>query len=474
MNATRINMKWTAAVMLAATMSVATHAQVSEMMIFDTLPADISSGVRHAPVGQLLTDDEQIIRTQMFSTLVHEPRANMMRLHFSDFDLGRNSKIRITSLADGAVQWFSHDMLHEWGGWSAIFNGNSVVVELLVAPGEDAFFEITEIAVNDPPEVLIEGDITLTLCDGTDSRVSSSDSRVGRLSGPNCGAGGGCGGCTAWLASTGAAISAGHCGTGSGGLIEFNVPQSNANGTPVAAHPNNQYPVGVTWYASQNGGVGFDWAIMSVGPNANTGQRAHWVQNHFHLSPNLPSNGVTIRITGYGIDNTPLGTQPGVCCGWTNGLCSTWGCNSSSLTLQTSTGPKDTHTTNQLFYRADTMGANSGSPIIWNANSYAIGVHTHGGCTSSGGSNSGTRLTQSTFSTWLNNFLDNATFVNTANHAGIPIGNALYPATTFTQGVGFAPSGGDVAIAKGNYSDTGVFNKNVTVRAVSGVVTIGN
>jgi trimeric autotransporter adhesin len=474
MNATRTKMKWPAAVMLAAIMTAATHAQVSEMMIFDTLPADISSGVKHAPAGDLLTDDEQIIRTQMFATLVHEPRVNMIRLHFSEFDLGQNSEIRITSLADGAMQWFSHDMLREWGGWSAIFNGDTVVVELLVAPGEAAFFEINEIAVNDPPDVPFDGDMALTLCDGTDSRVSSSDSRVGRLSGPNCGGGGGCGGCTAWLTAIGSAISAGHCGQGSGGLIEFNVPQSNPNGTPVAAHPNDQYPVGVTWYAFQDGGVGFDWAIMSVGPNANTGQRAHWVQNHFHLSPVIPSNGVTIRITGYGIDNTPLGTQPGVCCGWTDGQCTTSGCNSDSLTLQTATGPKDDHTTNRLFYRTDTMGANSGSPVIWNSNGFAIGVHTHGGCTSGGGSNSGTRLTQSTFHTWLNNFLDGAIFVNTVNAGSFPIGTPLFPYTTFSAGFNAAPSAGEVAIAKGNYSDTGVFNKNVTIRAVSGIVTIGN
>lgn len=464
----------TAAAMTLLTMAAASHAQVSEMLIFETQPANVSSGLHHAPDGPHLTLDEQIIRTQMFATIVHEPRANMLRLHFSDFDLGEYSEIRITSLADGAVQHFSHEMLQEWGGWSAIFNGESVVVELLVAPGDAAFFEITEIAVNDPPVGDFEGEAGASLCNGTDSRVASGDSRVGRMSNTNCGSGGNCGGCTAWLASTGAAISAGHC-NGANRIIEFNVPQSQSNGNPVAAHPNNQYPIGVTWYAFQDGGQGFDWAIMSVGLNSNTGLHPHWVQNHFHLAPLVPSNGTAIRITGFGVDNVPVGSQPGTCCAWNNsGQCTHFGCNSASLTLQTATGPKDDHDTNRVFYRTDTEPANSGSPIIWNSNGYAIGVHTHGGCTSGGGSNKGTRLTQAVMAEWLDNFNNNATFVNVVSPSGFLLGTALHPATTFGIGVNLAPSGGTVAIAKGNYSDTGVFDKNLTVKAVSGIVTIGN
>jgi hypothetical protein len=52
-----------------------------------------------------------------------------------------------------------------------------------------------------------------------------------------------------------------------------------------------------------------------------------------------------------------------------------------------------------MRYRTDTMGGNSGSPIIDEATGYSVGVHTHGGCTSSGGNNNGTSFFNTAF--WL-------------------------------------------------------------------------
>lgn len=470
---------------LAAAITIAAPcvAQVADNYRFHAMPHRAVTGLRQVEAGSVFDEqgDKQLV--SRYSTVVREAGVNLIRVHFGEFDLGAHSEIHIRSIQDGAIQRFTHDMLVEWDGWSAIFNGDAVIVQLLVAPGDSASFSITDISVNDPAfDHVGDGGGIATLC-GSDNRVSSSDSRVGRLSGPNCGDGGGCGGCTAWLTSIGSAVTAGHCGAGQGGLIEFNVPGSASNGAPVAASPNDQYPVGTTWYAFQDGGTGFDWAIMSVGPNSNTGQRAHWVQGYFHLSPVLPSDGTTLRITGFGVDNTPSGSQPSQCCASSGGNCTHFGCNSSSLTLQTSTGPKSDDTSNRILYQVDTEPANSGSPVIRNSNGFAIGVHTHGGCTSGGGgANSGTRLTQSVLSTWLGNFLsDNygaATFVSWANDSGLPFGQPLFPATTVPAGVGLVPSGGTVAIAGGNYTaaagNTGVLNKSVTLRAVSGVVTIGN
>jgi hypothetical protein len=50
-----------------------------------------------------------------------------------------------------------------------------------------------------------------------------------------------------------------------------------------------------------------------------------------------------------------------------------------------------------MRYRTDTTGGNSGSPVIDDATNVAVGVHTHGGCTSSGGNNSGTSLFSAAF-----------------------------------------------------------------------------
>src|SRR5690606_2557474 len=45
-----------------------------------------------------------------------------------------------------------------------------------------------------------------------------------------------------------------------------------------------------------------------------------------------------------------------------------------------------------LRYQADTTGGNSGSPVIDDSTGLAIGIHTHGGCTSSSGANAGTAI----------------------------------------------------------------------------------
>jgi hypothetical protein len=452
----------------------------SSLMRFETRSHRESSGIH---VGDAQTkdavaslDETPQLATRHFS-VVRAEGAHMIRVHFAQFDLDQVSEIHITSLADGATQRFTHDMLEAWSGWSAIFNGDSVLVQLLVAPNESVSFEIDEIAANTPPTEISEGGIA-TIC-GSDSRTESNDSRVGRLSGANCGDGGGCGGCTAWLTSIGCALTAGHCGTASGGLIEFNVPASNSAGLPVAAAPEDQYPVGGSYYAFQEADVGFDWAIMDVGPNANTGLRAHWVQGYFHLDPDIPADNTTLRITGYGVDNSPAGSAPSTCCAWSNGSCIRTGCNADSLTLQTSTGPKSDHTTNSLSYAVDTEPANSGSPVIVNSSDFAIGIHTNGGCTSTDGANVGTRLTQAVLSDYLNIFLGtNTVFVDFANVSSIDLGTALNPLQSVVAGMSTTPTNGTVAIAGGSYTaangHTGTFTKAVTLQAVSGTVTIGN
>ncbi len=43
-----------------------------------------------------------------------------------------------------------------------------------------------------------------------------------------------------------------------------------------------------------------------------------------------------------------------------------------------------------MRYAADTQGGNSGSPVVDEATGEAVGIHTHGGCSASGGNNNGT------------------------------------------------------------------------------------
>lgn len=467
--------------------SAAASAQVSAHMRFASRPHVVESGVRigehgeserAAQRGDHLEVEARTPLVTRFATVVRNEGSQLLRVHFGAFDLPGGSEIHLMSLADGAWQRFTESSLAEWGGWSAIFNGDAVVVQLLVAPDVSASFEIDQLSVNDPAQEGDGGGVA-TLC-GTDSRVGSTDPRVGRLSSASCASGGACGGCTAWLTSIGSAMTAGHCGTADGGVIEFNVPLSSSNGTPVAASPSDQYPVGESWYAHQAAGIGSDWAIMDVGPNSNTGARAHWVQGYFHLAPYVPPDGAAVRITGCGIDNSPMGSSPGTCCAWDDGGCTHFGCNQKSLTLQTAVGPKVGSTANSISYQSDTEPANSGSPIIQEGFNFAVGVHTNGGCSAAGGANSGTRLTQPTLAAWLDSFLGVDTrFLDPVAITATQNGSALYPMRTLADAFFVTPTGGTLAIAGGSYpaatpQNIGVFSKAITLKAVSGTVVIGN
>jgi len=54
-----------------------------------------------------------------------------------------------------------------------------------------------------------------------------------------------------------------------------------------------------------------------------------------------------------------------------------------------------------MRYAADTQGGNSGSPVVDEATGEAVGIHTHGGCSASGGNNNGTSFFNSNLWTAL-------------------------------------------------------------------------
>ena len=138
--------------------------------------------------------------------------------------------------------------------------------------------------------------------------------------------------------------------------------------------------------------------------------------SYFPISTVLPAVNSTLRITGHGTDTTK--TRNGV--------------------QQTHTGPYKSYTSsggvNRIRYRVDTMGGNSGSAVVKTVGStqYAIGVHTHGGCsTSSSSTNAGTYTGRSTYvsgrSAILNMVLPDLdiTAVGTSD-------STLYPGQKFT------------------------------------------
>jgi hypothetical protein len=164
---------------LALLASASALGQTSSLMRFETRDHREASGV-HLGEPRAASPDETVQRETRHFTVVRAEGAHLMRVHFGQFDLDHVSEIHLTSIADGATQRFTHAMLEAWGGWSAIFNGDAVLVQLMVAPDESVSFEIDEVAVNMPPTETGEGDGGIASICGSDNRTASTDSRVGR------------------------------------------------------------------------------------------------------------------------------------------------------------------------------------------------------------------------------------------------------------------------------------------------------
>jgi trimeric autotransporter adhesin len=216
--------------------------------------------------------------------------ATKMRIHFKSHNLGRKSYVRLTSLQDYGRQQLDTRSMGYWYDTSAIFNGNRVLLELRVAPGDQGVScEVDQLVLpcDCGPKVAVDSLIAQTLC-GPDSRVASGDNRVGRING-----------CTAWLVSNGAVLTAGHCAPLSvGDTFEVNIPNSSSAGVAVASAPEDQFPINAASATFVNGGSGNDWCVFRINPNGTTGQRPHVQHGFFRMSRETPALGSVIRVTG--------------------------------------------------------------------------------------------------------------------------------------------------------------------------------
>jgi len=416
---------------------------------------------------------------RFFSQVLIAQTNKSLRVHFREFNLGARSYVQLTSLKDAHVQKLDAANMLNWFQTSAAFNGERVFLELFVAPGESGIRAVVDYLVLPcpcgPPEPFRAAAVIKSLC-GPDDRVASADNRVGRTSV----------GCTAWLISNGAVLSAGHC-VPSGATFMFNVPASDADGTINNSAPDDQYPIvpGSEMFVwDQNGtpanaGDDIDYVIFRLNPD-NQGRRAHDRLGFYRVTTAIPANGATMRITGYGTDNTPVG--------------STGNRNAQNQTLQTSTGGfagqqdlgvNGTGRILRHFYAVDTTGGNSGSPILWEANGFTIGVHTSAGCNNDGsGANSGTSFNQANLQAAVESFPGaNTRYLDTVIYPGAPAdtGSIFAPDHSLRAAYDRVPNGGIISIVRGNYSrtvfgNTGTFGndgKTVRLEAPVGPVTIG-
>ncbi|MEZ5965697.1 MAG: trypsin-like serine protease [Planctomycetota bacterium] len=286
--------------------------------------------------------------------------ALQIRLYFDRTNLPEGTRLRLTSVADGAIEIFDGRSLADYQNYSSWFNGDAVAVELL--GGARTRANRVRVVGADAGQGIVQ--TPSTICGPTDDRVPSTDPRQGRQY-PT--------GCTSWLIDLHTVVTAGHCTASTAQQVHFNVPPSSSTGTIVLPPPEHQYRYDTAAVQRLSAGVGQDWTVASTLRNATTGLYAGQRQGGYYelVTPPAFAGGQVIRITGYGTDTDN---------------------RDRSQTQQTHTGPRVNVTTaNAVGYQTDTTGGNSGSPVILESTGQAIGVHTHGGCSSSGtGNNWGT------------------------------------------------------------------------------------
>ena len=419
------------------------------------VPFSLSSGLH----GN--TDAKAVIG---FRQKVQATGAVWIRLHFSDYNLGKRSYITITSLKDGAQQHLDSNSLQQWRNSTAIFNGDAVYVELHIAAAEKGvFIIIDELTVGEwvggVAEPMREGDQSPESICGMDDRVSSDDAAVGRIM-PI--------GNSAFIVSNAANLTVGHIiGLPGVDILQFNVPDSRPDGTPMNPPPEDQYPIEpettIEFFNDGAGQLGNNWAVFETFANSNTGRLAVHVQGAFkRMSRDL--NPTTVRLTGYGVDDFPSG--------------STGGYNSDSQTLQTDSGPflgEILEGPSDVFiqYRVDTRAASTGGPVIDTSNNVSVGIHTDGGCTN-GGSNSGTSFENNDFEMAIQTFPGaNVVYADKGHPVTLEDGTVFRPFDTIGEAVAAVPVGGIISIVADSYNETLTINKAMTLTAPVGLVNIG-
>lgn len=308
----------------------------------------------------------------VFSRRLELPGAAWLRLNLEGsvlpgVDGSGTEALVILSADDGSTQALNARRLREWSSTSAYFNGGSVTVQVVVYPGsEPARLSIPTVMAGEFGSGADDQD--RVLCGILDDRLPSNDPRVARLMPASC---------TGWLINdpNKTFFSAGHCNIGSGTVAQFNVPPSLPNGTPVFPPPEHQYAVDPASVQRSQTGLGDDWSYFGCFTNPTTGLTAYQAQGQAFTLANAaaPTVGQILRITGYGTVAAPLPLS--------------W-----NQAQKTGIGLYLSLSGFGVSYSLDTSGGNSGSPVILEPSGVAIGIHTSGGCSASGGANAGTAV----------------------------------------------------------------------------------
>lgn len=362
---------------------------------------------------------------------IHAPKGSeQIGLKFQSAALG-DSEVTIRGADDDLV--FDADSFSDYEGSTGLFNGDKLEIELRRDPNDrkkghaitlDRMFVVESLedkkVLESPPSApesvpSMEQETLLakspaepsssvlawfsdaeSLCrNPEDSRVALKHPFIGRVYGTDRSAA-----CTAFLLPGGLLATAGHCDPQALRFVEFKVPQSSETGDPRRSKKADEYKIQSEFPAYRGGNTtnaGDDFALFRVLKNANTGKLPHEAYGGSFVVGE-PTEGMAIRVAGYGFDTTPRGKQGSAY-------------NSANRTLQQdegtirkiakkgdvirhyyTKGPKRglVQTVESagvaLLHDADTNNGNSGSPIIAvgktgpNGEEVVVGIHSYGGC----------------------------------------------------------------------------------------------
>ncbi len=347
------------------------------LAVASSLPAELAAQQAFHPTLRLAVQHDSgylgnsgAVAAVVWAQDVYGADGDWLQVRFRDTNLPAGSKLRIHAPTKPEwVQWHDAGSLRDYQGYSCQFLGPVLRVELLAAPGTTGNRALIDQVVRLQVGAVAEVD---SICGTSDDRALSADVRACRINSS----------CTAWLFSPYAVGTAGHCmSSTSGQILHFNVPLSSSTGSTVPAAPMDQYAM-EPFHQFLNSGVGADWSVSAAVRNSNTGMFPGERQGSWYTVDNPPGtvSGVNIRITGYGTGNGNTGSA------------------TANQAQKTHVGSRvSTSNATALAYNADTTGGNSGSPVIHEQTGSVIGVHTHGGCNSTGGANSGTQSSRADF-----------------------------------------------------------------------------
>ncbi|MBK8269645.1 MAG: hypothetical protein IPK83_15640 [Planctomycetes bacterium] len=307
----------------------------------------------------------------------------------------RGAYLRLTSLADGAVQTMNATHLAQWNNTSAYFNGDGVRVELLTT-SQSGFCRVAVDEVTfEIPEDSFDGEEDIaprSYCDTYDNRELSDDPRVARI-----------------IITTGTSTVTTTIGTvfmiddpnhtfltsgpianliDNDAVVQFHAPLTYPNGSTLNhPPPEDQYIADFSSKQSASGaaGTGNNWGYFGAFANSTTGLTPFQTEgDYFELASIIPPvDGRAVRTTGNGF------TQPPIFRTW-------------SFVQKSEVGEYTSFTGTRILFRNDLTNGDSGTPIIDDTTDEVIGIASEDGCTTTGGANAATAITNANLRNALN------------------------------------------------------------------------